>query len=93
MVPIDIVRGIGYHPGEMNNEERTHRYAMMGVVAYVEERIADFQTKNGGQLPTICTLGKLEWEEIMGCTIDEDFSVGGVACVPDLTKPAGANLR
>ena len=76
----------------MNNDERTHRYSMMGVVAYVEERITKFKEEQG-KLPDIVILGKLEWEQIMGCTIDEEWSVAGVAVVPDLTKPAGATLR
>jgi len=76
----------------MNNDERTHRYAMMGVVAYVEERITKFKQEQG-KLPEIVILGKLEWEQIMECAIDEDWSVAGVAVVPDLTSPAGARLR
>lgn len=75
----------------MNNEERTHRYAMMGVVSYVEERLRMFHKEND-KLPGIVILGKLEWDEIMGCKLDEDFSVAGIPVVPDFTKTHGVYL-
>jgi hypothetical protein len=75
----------------MNNDERTHRYAMMGVVAYVQERIIMFE-KDRRQLPEITILGQLEWE-VLGANMDEDFSIAGIPCVPDLTTPFGVFFR
>jgi hypothetical protein len=65
---------------------------MMGVTAYIEERIAMYHQENG-KLPEIVILGKLEWEEIMGCKLDEDWSVASIPVVPDFTRPAGAVVR
>jgi len=75
----------------VNSDERRHRYDMMGVIAYVEERIKAFEAENGHK-PDMVILGKLEWIDIMGCTVDENWSVAGVPCVPDLTKQQGAVL-
>ena len=55
----------------MNNDERTHRYAMIGVTAYIEERIKMFH-KEKNRLPGIIILGSLEWVQIMGCKLDEE---------------------
>ncbi len=69
----------------MTNEERMHRYAMMGVVSYIEELITMYFEKTGKK-PGIVILGRLEWDEIMGCKLDEDFLVAGIPVVPDFTK-------
>ena len=75
----------------MNSDERKHRYDMMGVVAYVEERIKIYEQENGRK-PGLAILGKLEWVDIMGCAVDESWSVAGIPCVPDLTKQQGVTL-
>jgi hypothetical protein len=74
----------------MNNEERKHRYEMMGVVSYVQEMVIAYDKKHE-KLPAIAILGKLEWE-ILEATLDEDFSIAGIPCVPDLTKQQGVWL-
>lgn len=75
----------------MSNEERTHRYAMMGVTAYIEERIKMYHEEQGVK-PALVILGKLEWEAIMGCKLDEDWSVAGIPVIPDFTKQQGADV-
>ena len=75
----------------MPNQERVHRYAMMGVTAYIEERIKMYYEKEGKK-PAIVILGKLEWEEIMGCTYTEEWSVAGIPVVPNLMKPLGVDV-
>jgi hypothetical protein len=76
----------------MSNEERTHRYAMMGVVSYIQERISMYAEKNDGKRPEIIILGKLEWTDILGCAYDEDFSVAGIPVIPNLTKFMGVDV-
>lgn len=75
----------------MELEERTHRYAMMGVVAYVQELIISYERKQQ-RLPAMAILGKLEWETILHSRNDEEFTVAGIPCIPDLTKPQGVQL-
>lgn len=75
----------------MNNDERLQRYAMMGVVAYVQERIISFE-KAAHKLPALVVLGEMEWKQILRCKDDEEFTIAGIPCVPDLTKPCGAHL-
>ncbi len=64
---------------------------MMGVTSYIQERILAYR-KDHDRPPSIVLLGRLEWEEIMGCKLDEEWSVAGIPVVPDFTKPAGVSL-
>ena len=64
---------------------------MMGVTSYIQERILAYH-KEHDKRPAIVLLGKLEWEEIMGCKLDEEWSVAGIPVVPDFSKPSGVSL-
>lgn len=75
----------------METDERVHRYAMMGVVAYIQELIISYE-KRTHILPAMAILGKLEWEYILRSKNTEEFTVAGVECIPDLTKPCGVQL-
>lgn len=75
----------------MEPDERLHRYAMMGVVAYTEQMIIAYEQRTH-QMPTMAILGRMEWEHILRSKNTEEFTVAGVTCVPDLTAPYGVQL-
>jgi hypothetical protein len=64
---------------------------MMGVVSYIQERIISYE-KETHKLPGFVILGSLEWHEILQSKDDEEFTVAGIPCIPDLTKPQGVFL-
>lgn len=59
------------------------RYATIGLVAYVEERIRLFEQTNFMK-PAKIYLGKVEWQEVLGFGPVAELKIGGVECAPDL---------
>ena len=66
----------------MEIDERRRRYEMLGVVSYAEQKIVDFKVKHGKN-PSMVLLGQLEWEVILLCEPDTEFTIAGVPAVPN----------
>jgi hypothetical protein len=75
----------------MDNAERTNRYAMMGVISYVQELVIAHNRKHD-KMPALAVIGKLECEILGAKAHEDDFSIAGVTVVPDPTRPVGAFL-
>lgn len=75
----------------MKDAEVVHRYAMMGLTAYIEEQIKDFEREHLKK-PALVLLGELEWVAIMDAAAVDEFSVAGVNAVPDPTLHRGVRL-
>lgn len=75
----------------MTADERLKRYAMLGIVNYVEVQIAIWKAGHDGIAPGAILMGELEWG-IMGAEGADDWSIAGVKVVPDSTSEAGVEL-
>lgn len=56
-------------------------YAMLGVVAYIEQQIKRFRAENDNLEPTAVIVGRREWE-ILGAAPDANRSIHGVKVIP-----------
>lgn len=56
-------------------------YAMLGVVAYIEQQIKRWRAENDNLEPTTIIIGKQEWE-ILGCENGANRSIRGVKVIP-----------
>ena len=75
----------------MSADERVHRYAMLGLVAYIESKVNEYERANGFK-PLSVVVGRLEWETIMGCDPTTEWSVKGVVVVPNDNRESGVSL-
>jgi hypothetical protein len=75
----------------VTDEECVHRYAMLGVVGYVENHIRIWLIAHDGIPPTSVIMGQLEWD-VMGAKGADDWSIAGVRVIPDAARPAGVEL-
>ena len=68
----------------MSDEEIIHRYVILGLTRYIELTIKKFHAEHG-RPPSMVVVGRLEWEDIMGCSADSEYTVAGVPVVPNLS--------
>jgi len=59
-------------------------YAMLGLTAYIEERLKLFE-QTEGRKPTIVVVGALEWTVVLQNEPTDEWSVAGVPVIPDLS--------
>lgn len=68
----------------MTDEETVHRYAMLGLTAYIEHKLQRFKDEKMME-PQLVIVGRLEWVVVMGCTDTDEWSVAGVPVAPNLS--------
>ena len=81
----------GPHPDAERLQGLVQRYAMLGLVSYIEERAKVFEVERKRR-PRACIVGQLEWLAILGCEPSEDFSVAGITVIPDDTLTNGVRF-